>query len=181
MGLGNQGVVADIRKMHTASLHLRALINDMLDLAKIAAGTMEFCLETFDVAVLLHEVITALQPLARQYDNTLAIHIEEPLRTIHADRPKLRKSLENLLRHACTCTSQGTIALRATRETVDNCDWVTLAVRHAGPSVSQEQMEYLFQDVVCSDATTARRYGGTGLGLALSRRLCRMMGGGHHP
>jgi len=175
--LAGQSFVADVRQIHTASLHLRALINDLLDLAKIEAGTMEFCLETFDVTDLLQDIVIALQPLVQQHGNALEVDIDPQLGTMHADRPKLQQILDQLLHHAGTFTRQGTIALHATRETVDDRDWISVHIRDTGFGISQEQREYLFQDVVHSEATAARQYGGIGLGFALSQRLCRMMGG----
>src|SRR5262249_9098894 len=83
----------------------------------------------------------------------------------------------NLLSNACKFTKEGQVALRV-RKVADGRDWVELAVADTGIGMTAEQQAKLFQDFTQADALTARRYGGTGLGLALSPKLARMMGGG---
>jgi signal transduction histidine kinase len=82
----------------------------------------------------------------------------------------------NLLSNACKFTKEGEVALRV-RKVADGRDWVELAVADTGIGLTAEQQAKLFQEFSQADSLTARRYGGTGLGLALSRKLARMMGG----
>ena len=98
---------------------------------------------------------------------------------MRADLTKLRQALFNLLSNACKFTEQGVVTVGVTREpaTVDGGDSIVFAVRDTGIGMTPEQMARLFEEFGQADASTTRRYGGTGLGLALSRRLCRMMGG----
>ena len=93
-----------------------------------------------------------------------------------ADSLRLKQILLNLLSNACKFTKEGEIALRA-RKVVDGHAWIELAVADTGIGLTAEQQAKLFQDFAQADSLTARRYGGTGLGLALSRKLARMMGG----
>jgi len=93
-----------------------------------------------------------------------------------ADSLRLKQILLNLLSNACKFTKEGEIALRA-RKVVDGHAWIELAVADTGIGLTAEQQAKLFQDFTQADSLTARRYGGTGLGLALSRKLARMMGG----
>ena len=93
-----------------------------------------------------------------------------------ADSMRLKQILLNLLSNACKFTTEGQIARRV-REVVDGHAWIELAVADTGIGLTAEQQAKLFQDFTQADSLTARRYGGTGLGLALSRRLARMMGG----
>jgi adenylate cyclase len=88
----------------------------------------------------------------------------------------LRQILLNLLSNACKFTKEGEVALRV-RKVADGRDWIELAVADTGIGLTAEQQAKLFQDFTQADSLTARRYGGTGLGLALSRKLARMMGG----
>jgi signal transduction histidine kinase len=92
------------------------------------------------------------------------------------DSMRLKQILLNLLSNACKFTKEGEIALRV-RQVADGRDWVELAVADTGIGLTAEQQAKLFQDFTQADSLTARRYGGTGLGLALSRKLARMMGG----
>jgi PAS domain S-box-containing protein len=175
--LGQTDFVPDLLKIQTAGKHLLSLIDDILDLSKIEAGKMELSLETFDVASMIRDAVTTIQPLAEKNHNALAIEIDEPLGAMRADLTKVRQSLLNLLSNACKFTVQGTIVLNARRETVYNTDWLTIDVTDTGIGMTPEQVEKLFQPFTQADATTAGTYGGTGLGLAISQRFCRMMGG----
>jgi CheY-like chemotaxis protein len=89
----------------------------------------------------------------------------------------VRQALLNLLSNACKFTDRGTISLAVTREATDGQDWMLFSVSDTGIGMTPEQLARLFEAFSQADAATTRRYGGTGLGLALSRRLCRMMGG----
>ena len=89
---------------------------------------------------------------------------------------RLKQILLNLLSNACKFTKEGEVALRV-REVADGRDWVELAVADSGIGMTAAQQAKLFEEFSQADATTAQRFGGTGLGLALSRKLARMMGG----
>jgi CheY-like chemotaxis protein len=96
---------------------------------------------------------------------------------MRADLTKVRQTLVNLLSNACKFTDHGAVTLEVAREAVDGADWLRFAVRDSGIGMTPDQVSRLFQDFTQADAATGRKYGGTGLGLALSRRLCRLMGG----
>ena len=89
---------------------------------------------------------------------------------------RLKQILLNLLSNACKFTKQGEVALHV-RKVVDGRNWIEFAVADSGIGMTAEQQAKLFQDFIQADSLTTRRYGGTGLGLALSRKLARMMGG----
>jgi signal transduction histidine kinase len=96
---------------------------------------------------------------------------------MRADLTKLRQALFNLLSNACKFTERGKVSLTVTRESAAGGDVLVFAVSDTGIGMTPEQMTRLFEEFAQADASTTRRFGGTGLGLALSRRLCRMMGG----
>jgi signal transduction histidine kinase/CheY-like chemotaxis protein len=175
---GRQGELADLEKIRSAGKHLLALINDVLDLSKIEAGKMEVHLETFEVSSMLEEVISTVAPLVAKNDNRLEVRRAEGLGTLHADLTKVRQALFNLLSNACKFTSGGVITLAVVRERVDGvADWLRFAVSDTGIGISPEQMKKLFEAFSQADASTSKKYGGTGLGLLLSRRFCQLMGG----
>ena len=89
---------------------------------------------------------------------------------------RLRQILLNLLSNACKFTKEGEVRLRA-RRVANGRDWIEFAVADTGIGMTPEQQAKLFEEFTQADATTSQRYGGTGLGLALSRKLARMMGG----
>jgi len=89
---------------------------------------------------------------------------------------RLRQILLNLLSNACKFTKEGEVRLRA-RRVANGRDWIEFAVADTGIGMTPEQQAKLFEEFSQADATTAQKFGGTGLGLALSRKLARMMGG----
>jgi GAF domain-containing protein/CheY-like chemotaxis protein len=173
------GFVPDLQRIHAAGKHLLELINAVLDLSKIEAGKMELYLETFEVFPLLRDVAAVLEPLAQKNANRLEVRCAPDVGVIRADLTKLRQALFNLLSNACKFTERGVVTVDVARETAtaDGDDSIVFAVRDTGIGIAPEQMARLFEEFGQADASTTRRYGGTGLGLALSRRLCRMMGG----
>ena len=174
---GRKDFVPDLQKVQTAGRHLLALINDILDLSKVEAGKMTLYLETFDVADLVREVAMTIQPLVQKNRNTLEVDASDALGLMHADVTKVRQCLFNLLSNACKFTERGMIRLRATRGPVAGRDRMRFEVSDSGIGMTPEQMDNLFEAFAQADASTARKYGGTGLGLALSRHFCRRMGG----
>jgi signal transduction histidine kinase/CheY-like chemotaxis protein len=174
---GNQSVLADVGKIRAAGRHLLELINAVLDLSKIEAGRMELYLEEFSVPALVRDTEAVIAPLAARNDNRLAVSCPPEVGSMRADLTKVRQTVFNLLSNACKFTERGTVSLQVSREVEGEAEWIVFAVRDTGIGMTPEQVGRLFQEFTQADASTSRRYGGTGLGLALSRRLCRMMGG----
>jgi len=175
--LGAEQFTDDLKKINAAGKHLLELINAVLDLSKIEAGKMDLYLETFEVATLVHDIVAVIQPLAAKNANRLEVHGAASVGPMHADLTKVRQALFNLLSNACKFTEQGAITLDVARELQDGADWLVFRVSDTGIGMTPEQLARLFEAFTQADAATTRKYGGTGLGLALSRRLCRMMGG----
>jgi signal transduction histidine kinase/CheY-like chemotaxis protein len=168
---------ADLEKIGSAGRHLLALINDILDLSKIEAGKMELFLEDFDVAELIAEVASTIRPMVETNANTLNLQVAPDLGHMHADQMKVRQGLYNLLSNAVKFTQDGTVTVTALRETMDEQEWMVFRVTDTGIGLGPDQIVRLFQDFTQADTSTTRRFGGTGLGLALTRRFCQMMGG----
>jgi signal transduction histidine kinase len=160
-----------------AGRHLLALINDILDLSKIEAGRMELNLGSFSLAPVIDEVVKTIEPLAAKNGNQIAVHCDGEIGTVRADQMRLRQALLNLMSNANKFTDRGTITINAGRRQQNGRDWITLAVADTGIGMTAEQMGKLFQEFAQASSTTASKYGGTGLGLVISRRFCQMMGG----
>jgi signal transduction histidine kinase/CheY-like chemotaxis protein len=160
-----------------AGRHLLALINDILDLSKIEAGRMELEIQSYPLAVLVHDVASTIGPVAEKNGNRIVVECPPGIGHIRADAKRLQQALLNLAGNAAKFTENGVITLTARRESADNAEWMCVAVADTGIGMSSEQMGRLFQDFVQADASTTRKYGGTGLGLAIARRFCRLMGG----
>src|SRR5262245_9913680 len=167
----------NLEKILLSAEHLLALISDILDLSKVEAGKMDLYLETFDLATILRDVETTVQPLVERNANTLVVHRPDELGAMRADRTKVRQALLNLLSNASKFTQQGTITLTVTRQAEDGVDWIALSVTDTGIGMTPEQIARLFQAFSQAETATASQYGGTGLGLAISREFCQMMGG----
>ena len=165
-----------LRRVNAAGTHLLGLINEVLDLSKIEAGKLELNLEPVNIAGLIDEVIGTAGQLAEKNKNRLVVDRGANVGPLTADPMRLKQILLNLLSNACKFTSDGEVALRV-RHVVDGRDWIELAVADTGIGLTAEQQAKLFQEFTQADSLTARRYGGTGLGLALSRKLARMMSG----
>lgn len=175
--LGIDSFSKDLERINSSARHLLGLINDILDLSKIEAGRMELHLETFEVKSILEEVTATIIPLVEQNGNTLIVSCPDDSGTIYADLTKTRQCLYNLLSNASKFTQQGTISLEFTRSEKNGKEWAIFRVSDTGIGISLEQQLKLFKIFSQADASTTRKYGGTGLGLALAKKLCEMMGG----
>jgi signal transduction histidine kinase len=160
-----------------AGRHLLALINDILDLSKIEAGRMELNLASFSLAPVIDEVVKTIEPLAAKNGNQVAVHYDGEIGTVRADQMRLRQALLNLMSNANKFTERGTITIDAHRQQENDGDWITLAVTDTGIGMTPEQIGKLFQEFSQASSATASKYGGSGLGLVISRRFCQMMGG----
>jgi CheY-like chemotaxis protein/nitrogen-specific signal transduction histidine kinase len=174
---GHASFEADLERIHTSGKHLLSLINDVLDLSKIEAGKMELYLESFDVSAMLDDVASTVQPMVNRNRNRLDVRRSPTLGTMHADLTKVRQTLLNLLSNASKFTEDGTITLEAERTTAHGHDDIVFRVRDSGIGMTDEQMGRLFEAFSQAEASISRKYGGTGLGLALTRRFCSMMQG----
>jgi adenylate cyclase len=160
-----------------AGRHLLALINDILDLSKIEAGRMELHLESFALAPLIDGVIKTIEPLAAKNGNQVAVHCDAAIGTMHADQMRLRQAMLNLLSNGNKFTERGTITVEARQGEENGREEVTITVADTGIGMTPEQMGKLFQEFSQASSSTASKFGGTGLGLVISRRFCQMMGG----
>ncbi len=174
---GYEDIVPDLQKIQSAGSHLLDLINNILDLSKIEAGRMELYLEDFDLADALDEIAMTVQPLVEKNGNAFKLDYRGELGAMRADVTKVRQTLFNLLSNAAKFTEGGTVTLGAARITDGAHDWLRLFVTDTGIGMTLEQVEAVFQEFTQADASTTRKYGGTGLGLTISRRFCQMMGG----
>jgi signal transduction histidine kinase/DNA-binding response OmpR family regulator len=175
--LGQSDFVPDLQKIHAAGKHLLALINDILDLSKIEAGKMELLLEPFDPRALVRDVNATILPLLEKNSNGLVVHCPDDLPEMFGDVTRVRQILFNLLSNASKFTEQGTITLDVRQERRDGREEIVFAVSDTGIGMTPQQLSRLFQAFAQADASTSRRYGGTGLGLVISRRFAQMMGG----
>ncbi len=175
--LDDSAFIEDLRKIHSAGKHLLGLINDVLDISKIEAGKMDVYNETFDVRTMINEVVTTIKPLIEKQDNVLQIQCTDNLGEMVADLTKVRQVLFNLLGNASKFTKQGVITLAVERKDAQVGSWIYFRVIDTGIGISEQQQEKLFRAFSQADASTTRKYGGTGLGLVITKHFTEMMGG----
>ena len=174
---GENGMMTDLGKIKSNAKHLLSLINDVLDLSKVEANKMEISTEIFAVKTFARDAVSTVDSLVRTKANVLTLELGDDLGTMRSDAVKLRQCLFNLLSNACKFTENGRIALRVHREIQASGDWLVFAVEDTGIGMTPEQLQRLFQRFTQADETTTRKFGGTGLGLALSRAFSKLLGG----
>ncbi len=177
--MGYADFVPDLRKIQSAGKHLLDLINNILDLSKIEAGRMDLYLETFSLVDMVRDVQVTIQPLIAKNHNHFEVLLEEGVGLMYADLTKVRQTLFNLLSNAAKFTESGTIHLKIERrlDTQSEQDWIIFTVSDTGIGMTEDQVNKVFREFTQADVSTTRKYGGTGLGLTISRRFCQMMGG----
>ena len=171
------GSASDMRKIEGNARHLLGLINDVLDLSKVESGKMEVYTESFDTEVMLRDVASTVTSLIEKKNNRLVIEVAPDLGSMRSDVTKVRQVLLNLLGNAAKFTEGGTIELAAWRERGSEPEMIWFRVSDTGIGMTQEQRARLFQRFMQADSSTTRRFGGTGLGLSLTRALSEMLGG----
>ncbi|MCA9675988.1 MAG: response regulator [Kofleriaceae bacterium] len=167
----------DLVRIRAAGAHLLTLINDVLDISKIEADKIELAPHRFPLRDLVDDVAATIVPMARTSNDRFEIEVSPEVGEIFCDRTRLRQILLNLLSNACKFTRDGQVTLAASRAQRHGEGWIDLQVRDTGIGISAEQQRRLFQPFVQADSSTTREFGGTGLGLVISRRLAEMMGG----
>ena len=170
--------MADLDKIKSAGKHLLELINSVLDLSKIEAGKIELDIASVSVQQLVDYAASTMHPLLEPNGNRLVLQVPPDIGQVDSDATRLRQVLLNLLSNAAKFTRQGVITLTARRERPPGqVEQLVLEVSDTGIGMTPEQQGKLFQAFVQADTSTTREYGGTGLGLVISRRLCQLLGG----
>jgi signal transduction histidine kinase len=174
---GDSESVADLDKIHIAGQHLLKLVNEVLDLSKIEAGKMELDLEQIDLDGLLREIVKVATPAARKNGNDIISVIAPNLGTALCDASKFRNMAGQLLDNAAKFTNGGKIEFVAERLQDGPSDELVIHIIDTGIGIASDQITNLFEKFTVADDSSTSKYGGTGLGLALSQKLCKLMGG----
>ncbi len=170
-------LLPDLDRMLRAADHQLRLVEEILSFARIEAGKVSAQAGMFHLPSLVSSVVDLIRPLAAANGNHLTVECPADLGHIYSDEGKMRQSLLNLLGNACKFTSQGTVGVAMERLEHDGADWVQCRVTDTGIGLSRAQSERIFEPFTQADDSTSRRFGGTGLGLTITRAFCRMMGG----
>jgi len=168
----------DLGRINSAGKHLLSLVTDVLDLSKIESNFVDLKIEQFDLNKMVQEVIANVQPLVSERKNKLVVRCPDGIGMVSTDATKLRQAALNLISNAAKFTDGGTITMSVQRRKSQAGDWIEIQVRDTGIGIAPSDMSRLFQNFGQASRATSNKYGGTGLGLALSQRLCAMLGGG---
>ena len=175
--LGHGELAPDLQKIRTSGIHLLELINDILDLSKIEAGKLDIYCEEFELTSTLEEICQTSEPLIEKNSNVLTTELPDSPIEMNSDRTKIRQCLFNLISNAAKFTSNGSITLRMFLSGDDDSPRVNILVTDTGIGMSEDQCTNVFDAFTQADESTTRNYGGTGLGLTITKRICEMLGG----
>jgi PAS domain S-box-containing protein len=162
-----------LERVRAAGQHLQALIDDILDLAKIEAGKMPLHLEDIALREVVIEVAQQLEPMVRKKGLDVTYRVGEDGMRVYTDRTKLKQILLNLLSNAVKFTHVGWVRLDATRSE----EFVRIAVSDSGIGIKTEHLDAIWEDFRQIDQSRTREFGGTGLGLSITRKLLERLGG----
>ncbi len=165
-------------RIYDAGEHLIKLLNDILDNAKLEAGRLTIQPEAVQPELIFHEALTMTRVLISDKPIMLYEDLEADLPDVFVDRIRVTQVLLNLLSNAVKFTERGTITVRATCDAVDRrCGQIMVAIIDTGVGIAPEHQNLIFEEFRQADDSLSRRYGGTGLGLPISRRLVELHGG----
>lgn len=173
---GDAAAIADLQRINMSARHLLALINDILDLSKIEAGRMDVLAAPCDPSAIAREALATAKPLAAKNNNTLSADIGA-VSEAFIDAQKLKQCLLNLLSNACKFTKSGDVRVSMHSEEIDGAARLVFTVADTGIGMNEEEMSRLFRPFEQANNTVSRQFGGTGLGLMITRRMAQMMGG----
>lgn len=175
---GRQDAARDARKVQDSARHLLKLINEILDLAKIEAGKMEITREPVNLVELVDEVLQSLDPLAKNRGNQMILATPEDAIVVLTDGFRLRQCLMNLISNAIKFTQDGQVAITFEKlGTATGRAQYEIKVADTGIGMSKEAQSRLFEPFQQGDGSVTRIFGGTGLGLALTREMMQLLGG----
>jgi len=172
---GMPDVVPDLEKIRGAGRHLLSLVDEILDLAKIEAGRMSAYIEECHIPTIIADVVSTSKPLVLKNRNTLRVEVDPAILIVHSDAKMLRQTIYNLLSNSGKFTHDGEVVLRVKPDEVPS--FIAISVQDNGIGMSEDQVGRIFQEFTQADESTTRKFGGTGLGLTLSRKFMELLGG----
>ena len=175
--LGYDDLLPDLKKITSAGSHLLSLINNILDLSKIEAGKMELFVTGFEIENMIETIKDVSAPLAIKNSNEFKINLDDSIGSMSQDETKLRQCLTNFLSNAFKFTKDGTVTLDILVEKKDEIEFINFSVTDTGAGMSPEGVAKVFEEYTQAERSTSANYGGTGLGLPISKRFAEMMGG----
>ena len=175
--LGYDDLLPDLKKITSSGSHLLSLINNILDLSKIEAGKMELFITSFEIENMIQTIKDVSEPLAAKNDNGFVINLDGAMGSMSQDETKLRQCLTNFLSNGFKFTKNGTVTLDVKSRLDGDTEFIDFAVIDTGAGMSAEGVAKVFEEYTQAERSTSANYGGTGLGLPISKKFAEMMGG----
>ena len=169
--------VKDLDKIIVSSKHLLSMIDGILDLSKIEAGKMELYISEFDLPSMLSEMVAMLEQACIKNNTHLSMSIDTDFKNIKTDENKLRQSLINLLSNAIKFSADGIVDFNIIHFKEDGENWLKFTITDNGIGMTEEQCDRVFSPFTQADNSSTRNYGGTGLGLPITKNFCELLGG----
>ena len=172
----NEDFIPDLDKINSSGKHLLGLINDILDLSKVESGKMELYIEEFNLSKVMDEIKSTIKPLVDKNKNSFKIEFDTDIKTMKADVTKIRQIMLNLLSNSSKFTKDGLINLKISESKILK-EAIDFTIQDTGIGMSPQQVEKVFKPFTQADEKTTRKFGGTGLGLTITKMFAEMMGG----
>lgn len=172
---GNEDIIADLNRIENAAQHQLTLINSLLDISKIEDGKLEVHALDFDIEALITEIEASAKPLALENNNVFDIKCTHGIGMMYSDNIRIRQILLNLISNAAKFTKEGTITLDISKDI--KSEKIIFKVKDTGIGISEKYIGDVFRKFTQQDSSTTRQYGGSGLGLSISKNLSEELNG----
>jgi signal transduction histidine kinase len=173
----NSQRAVDLERINAAGRHLFDLFTDVLDMTSIESQKLEMSIEDVEVSRLVRDVTATAAPLIAKKHNQFVLQMDKDPGMARSEPLKLRQMILNLLSNAAKFTSKGTVTLAVMRRQLNGSERLIIEVRDTGIGMSQESLQRIFKDFTQAELDIAEKFGGTGLGLALTQRYSTLLGG----
>ena len=175
--LGEEDLNKDLQKIQTAGKNLLDIVNNILDISKLETGEIDLNIETFPIIPFIEEIVATSKLLVSQNNNQLKVEYSPDIGNMYGDLTKVRQCLLNLLSNAAKFTKEGIIIFEIKRENFEDQDWIYFQIKDTGIGIAPEQQNQLFSAFNQVDSSATRKFDGAGLGLAIAKQYCQIMGG----
>ena len=172
---GNKNLIPDLNRIENAGQHLLTLINSLLDISKVEDGKLEMHAIDFDVEALIKEIEASAKPLALENNNVFDVKCMHDIGMMYSDNVRIRQILLNIISNAAKFTKNGTITLDVSKDI--KSEEITFEIKDTGIGISEKYIDDIFGKFTQQDSSTTRKYGGSGLGLSISKKFSNKLNG----
>ena len=173
----NKALDEPLTRVHRAGKHLLSLINEFLDISKIEAGKVDLHIEPLNISELIKDVAATVKPMLDSNHNTLGVKNMTEQEEMRSDSKRIMQILLNLLSNAAKFTENGSVTLKIKSSIEDYTDYILFEVIDTGTGIPEDEIDHVFDEYSQVKSSASSKYAGTGLGLGISRKLARIMGG----